>query len=162
MGEGRQTKGPVVEGPKKMERIPSMHDVLFQVARPTETVERAEFYDLSLSIEERGRQRLHLFLERHGWWDNENHRAIIDESLCSHSEAFRTFSEAVERYSRQRLMRAQCGFIHSFMWHPFTGAPTYYLQVGLDPETNGVSAPRHMNRELHSEPTDPAGCATEG
>ena len=120
----------ILEHSGKMQRTPSMQDVLFQVARPSEKTERAEFYDLSVSAEQSDGRVVYVFREKHGWWDSTIQHAVFDQALDLPSEVFPTFHEAVERHSRQKLFHTRCGFIHSFNWHPLTGLPAFYLDVG--------------------------------
>lgn len=108
-----------------------MQDVLFQTDKPNSTPGRVEFYDLCLTQEYCDGQYLNEFQEAHGWWDNETKSVIIDHSEESKCMTFNTFIEALDVYDRQRTLRAESGFKHSFMWNPITGEPALYSPVEI-------------------------------
>ncbi len=67
----------------------------------------------------------------HGWWSNKTGKVVIDQGFVSEPETFESFTEAVERYCALRLNRATTGFLHSFSWHCFNGAPTNYKRIEI-------------------------------
>ena len=115
-----------------------MQNALFRTDKPAATPGYVEFYDLSLTQEQSDGQLLTLFQETHGWWDNETNRAIIDDAAPSGRRVFKTFCEALDTYHEQRTARAANGFKHSFMWHPITGVPAYYMPVDMPGESSIV------------------------
>jgi len=115
-----------------------MQNVLFQTDKPTATPGYVEFYDLTLTQEHRDGQLLSLFQEMHGWWDNETNRVVLDDTAPSPPVAFKTFCEALDTYHRCRMHRANSGFKHSFMWHPISGMPAYYMPVDMPGESSIV------------------------
>lgn len=126
-----------------------MQNVLFKTDKPTSTPGYIEFYDLCLTQERCDGQLLSLVQETHGWWDNEINRAIIDETEPSPCAAFKTFCEALNTYHNRRTARASSGFRHSFMWHPISGMPAYYMPVDV-----ASDAPIEMPVELIDESLD--------
>jgi hypothetical protein len=126
-----------------------MQNVLFKTDKPASAPGYAEFYDLALIQEHCDGQLLSLFQETHGWWDNETNRAVIDDSAPSTRVVFKTFCEALDAYHRCRMARAGSGFKHSFMWHPISGIPAYYMPVDLPDES-----PAEMPIERKEEPFD--------
>lgn len=117
-----------------------MQDVLFQTDKPTSTQGRVEFYDLCLTQEYCDGEYLNEFQETHGWWDNETKSVIIDDSEESKCMIFKTFIEALDVYDRQRTLRAESGFRHSFMWNPITRAPACYSPIEIRRQTRKKNA----------------------
>jgi hypothetical protein len=108
-----------------------MQNALFKTKEPTAMQEKVEFYNISLSLQDIDGQRLSVVQEKHGWWDNETQKASWDEEFVSPPEAFVFFGEAVDRFCTLRIRHARNGFMHSFSWHPVTGAPAGYTRVEL-------------------------------
>lgn len=106
-----------------------MHDVLFKTDAPTCMQELAEYYELCLFQQVVEGRRLSYVRESHGWWDNRAGRAIDDHDATLQSKAFEDYRDAFERYCRQRQLYIDRGFIHSFLWHRVSGAPTYHQQI---------------------------------
>lgn len=124
-----------------------MQNVLFQTDKPTSIQGRVEFYDLCITQERSNGEPLTLVQETHGWWDNDTNRAIIDEGAQSRCAVYKTFVEALEVYHRQRMIRARSGFMHSFVWHPLTGAPVHHSPVEI-PRGSEVETPEESLKEL--------------
>jgi hypothetical protein len=59
--------------------------------------------------------------EKHGYFDNEQKRAVHPLTTLSPEEGFTTVEEAAERYEQQLKHRASGGFVHSFSLDPFEG-----------------------------------------
>ena len=59
--------------------------------------------------------------EKHGYFDNEQKRAVHPVTTFAPEEGFTTFEEAAERYEQQLRHRASEGFVHAFSVDPFEG-----------------------------------------
>jgi hypothetical protein len=90
-----------------------MIETLYKTNNP-EGVPPAEYYELTLDEELVNGKLAYFVQERHGWWDEEQKRAIDNRKTLSPDEGYRTRDEANERYNEQRLARARGGFVHSF------------------------------------------------
>jgi hypothetical protein len=107
-----------------------MQNVLFKTSEPTIAEGMVEFYAVSISLQDIT-GHVSTVQEIHGWWSNKTGKVVIDQGFPSEPEAFESFSEAVERYCVLRIDRAKTGFVHSFSWHCFTGAPTNYKRIEI-------------------------------
>jgi hypothetical protein len=124
-----------------------IQNVLFQTDNPTCALGRVEFYDIVVNQQEIGEQLLHIVQETHGWWDNQQQRAIVDEGAEVRTECFLNFGAALDKFSRWRVLRARSGFMHSFMWHPINKTPAYHMPVELDVESPEQSSASHSDEE---------------
>ena len=59
--------------------------------------------------------------EQHGYFDNQQKRAVPPITTLSPEEGFATFEEAKARYDQQLKRRASDGFKHAFSLDPFEG-----------------------------------------
>jgi hypothetical protein len=107
-----------------------MQNVLFKISEPTAAEGLVEFYAVSISLQDITGQ-VSAVQEIHGWWSNKTGKVVIDQNFTSEPVAFESFSQAVERYCALRINRAKTGFVHSFSWHCFTGAPTNYKRIEI-------------------------------
>lgn len=107
-----------------------MQNVLFKTSEPTTAQEPVEFFAVSISLQDIT-GRVSSVQEVHGWWSNQTGNVTIDQELSSEPEEFESFSEAVEKYCALRISRARTGFVHSFSWHCFTGAPSNYKRIEI-------------------------------
>ena len=107
-----------------------MQNVLFKINEPTTAEGLVEFYAVSISLQD-VTGHVSAVQEIHGWWSNKTGKVVIDQGFASEPEPFESFSEAVERYCALRINRARTGFVHSFSWHCFTGAPTNYKRIEI-------------------------------
>jgi hypothetical protein len=112
-----------------------MQNVLFKTSEPTAAEGLVEFYAVSITLQDI-RGHVSAVQELHGWWNNETSKVTLDLAFSSEPEEFHSFPEAVERYCALRINRARAGFVHSFSWHCFTGAPTNYKLVEI-PDVDG-------------------------
>jgi hypothetical protein len=108
-----------------------MQEVLFQTDTPTSTPGRIEFYDLCLYQIDVDGQRLNLVRESHGWWDNDAARMVLDSAAHAHAEEFESYREALDQYFRRRLAHIRSGFVHSFLWHPISGVPSFHKLLDM-------------------------------
>ena len=107
-----------------------MQNVLFKTSEPTKTDGPVEFYAVSIALQDITGQ-VSAVQEMHGWWDNQTGKVTVDQAFSPDPETFDSFSAAVERYCVLRIRRARSGFVHSFSWHCFTGAPTNYKRIEI-------------------------------
>ena len=107
-----------------------MQNVLFKTSEPATAEGMVEFYAVSLALHDFTGQ-LSVVQEIHGWWNNQTGEITIDDRTESEPETFGSFGEAVDRYCALRINRARTGFVHSFTWHCFTGAPSNYKRVEI-------------------------------
>ena len=107
-----------------------MQNVLFKTSEPTTADGMVEFYSVSISLQDIT-GKVSAVEEVHGWWNNQTGKVTFDEAFLSETETFASFGEAVERYCVLRIKRARAGFVHSFSWHCFTGAPTNYKRITI-------------------------------
>ena len=107
-----------------------MQNVLFKTSEPTAAEGLVEFYAVSISLQDIA-GRISVVEEIHGWWDSQTGKLTFDEDFTSEPEAFESFNDAVEKYCAMRLNRARSGFVHSFSWHSFSGAPTNYRLIEI-------------------------------
>jgi hypothetical protein len=114
-----------------------MQNALFKTDKPTAASGYVEFYDLSLIHEHNDGTLMSVVLEVHGWWDSETNRPIVDDTALSSRLEFKTFCEALDAYHSRRMALAISGFKHSFMWHPLSGMPAYYMPVDLTVDSPG-------------------------
>jgi hypothetical protein len=110
-----------------------MQNALFKISDPTAADGVVEFYAVSISLQDITGQ-VSSVQEMHGWWNNQTGKVTIDEEFSSEPEAFESFGEAVEKYCSLRISRARSGFVHSFSWHCFAGAPTNYKRIEMPGE----------------------------
>ena len=59
--------------------------------------------------------------EKHGYFDDQQKRAVHHTTTFAPSEGFTTREEAEARYKQQLVHRASEGFVHSFCLDPFEG-----------------------------------------
>jgi NADH:ubiquinone oxidoreductase subunit E len=96
-----------------------MLETLYKTRNPEElTPEKAEYYELILDQNQAGNGLMIYFVrEMHGWWSEEDMKAIHHLTTLSPEEGYRSWQEAYERYKQQRASRALSGFVHSFSPH---------------------------------------------
>lgn len=107
-----------------------MQNVLFKTSEPAAVEGSVEFYAVCIALQDDTGQ-VSSVQEIHGWWNNQTGKVTIDESFSADPQTFESFGEAVERYCVLRVKRARAGFVHSFSWHCFTGAPSNYRRIEL-------------------------------
>ncbi len=108
-----------------------MQSVLFKTNEPTAEDEEAEFYAISITLQDFEGIQASVVLETHGWWSNKTGHATFDPNFKSVPEAFVSFGDGVDRYCFLRVSRARAGFIHSFSWPLFVGPPTNYKRIEI-------------------------------
>jgi hypothetical protein len=92
-----------------------MLETLYKTDSPE--AEQSEYYGIMIDY---GPNSTGYFVrEIHGWWDEEQQKAIYNLTTLSPEEGYPTFEEAHERYLTQRRHRAKGGFVHLFRPHFF-------------------------------------------
>jgi hypothetical protein len=101
-----------------------MQETLYKIKNPGEVpAEQAEYYELFIDQKHDATGKAWYFVrELHGWWSEEQKRAINNLETLSPEEGFPNFEGARERYIEQRAFRAKGGFVHSFSVN-FFGKP---------------------------------------
>jgi hypothetical protein len=124
-----------------------MQNLFFTIREPWTAIGLVEFYGVDFSLETIRGRRVTIVQEIHGWWNNDAGTTSYDESFAAPAEAFDSFADAINRYSKICEARASTGFPHSFAWNRYTGKPMSYKPVPLTakrnpdlPEDNSVSA----------------------
>ncbi|MFZ0303513.1 MAG: hypothetical protein WAL75_12540 [Terracidiphilus sp.] len=101
-----------------------MQDVLFNTSDPTRSSEPAEFYELSLEAEDLNGNEIFVLRERHGWWNSVPRGVSIDQD-AEVRIAFQSYSDGLRGYVERMNLHMSRSFIHSFIWHPANGEPSY-------------------------------------
>lgn len=101
-----------------------MQDVLFKTDKPCKTAEPAEYYELSLQTESLNGKEAFTLLERHGWW-NSAERSVVTDQEGMLQTVFHTYRDGLRAYIERLNLHVNRGFMHSFIWHPANGAPSY-------------------------------------
>lgn len=105
-------------------RMMMMLDVLFNTDKPTKSSEPAEFYELSLEEEVLNGKEAFVLRERHGWW-NPAVRSVAIDPDGKLQIAFQCYSEGLRAYLERMNLHVSRRFLHSFIWHPAYGEPSY-------------------------------------
>ena len=101
-----------------------MQDVFFNTDQPTKSSEPAEFYELSLEVEDLNGEETFVVRERHGWWISALRRVAIDPD-GKLQFAFQCYRDALKAYVERMNLHMSRKFVHSFIWHPANGEPSY-------------------------------------
>jgi hypothetical protein len=79
-----------------------------------------EYYHFESEVDPAGKE-LFFVREKHGYFDDQQKRAVHHTTTLSPDEGFTTRAEAEARYNQQLVHRASEGFVHSFCLDPFEG-----------------------------------------
>lgn len=101
-----------------------MQDVLFNTDDPNNSSEPAEFYELSMEADDLNGNEIFVLRERHGWWDSAVRRVEIDQEGKTQI-AFQSYRDGLRAYVERMNQRMSQSFVHSFIWHPANGQPSY-------------------------------------
>jgi hypothetical protein len=101
-----------------------VQDVLFKTATPATNTEPSEFYELSLHAEVVNGTEIFILREKHGWWSAVPSRVSTDENGALQA-SFPSYCAALKFYVDRLRLHMSDGFVHSFLWHPVSGVPSY-------------------------------------
>ncbi len=101
-----------------------MQDVLFNTDKPNKSPEPAEFYELSLETEFLNGKEIFVLRERHGWW-NAAPRCVEFDPDGELKIAFQSYRDGLKAYVERMNLHMSRRFLHSFIWHPANGEPSY-------------------------------------
>jgi len=83
-----------------------------------------EYYQVHLDeseVDPATGKELFFVREKHGYFDNQQKRAVHHTTTFAPDKGFTTREEAEARYEQQLVHRASEGFVHSFCLDPFEG-----------------------------------------
>lgn len=106
-----------------------MQDVLFNTDKPSESPEPAEFYELSLETEFLKGKEIFVLRERHGWWNSALRCVVIDQD-GKLELSFKCYRDGLKGYIERMNLHMNRSFVHSFIWHPAKGEPSYNQKLG--------------------------------
>ena len=89
----------------------------------------AEYYRFRL-VPEKNIPHAYKVEEHHGWFDDQNKKAIHDTKILHPEDTF-TWQGGMKLINQQILYLAKSGFVHQLTFDPF--APRFYEHVELDP-----------------------------
>lgn len=89
-----------------------MIETLYNTGNPDK--EKSERYILVLTPKPASKGRRYSFMEKHGYWDDDQKRLHFDVTSIRTEEQM-TYEDGLEAYNSARRRLAEKGFIHSFI-----------------------------------------------
>jgi hypothetical protein len=110
--------------PRVEDVMTEMQEVLFKTDKPTEEPYPTEFYELSLESDVSEGKETFVFREKHGYWDPALHRIVIKPNSTVRLK-FQVYRDGLKAYVERLNLHISRNFLHSFIWHPANGEPSY-------------------------------------
>jgi hypothetical protein len=91
----------------------------------------AEFYEIFLEARFAAGRTAFFVLEKHGYWDEAQKRAVHLVSTLSPEEGVSTYDDALAIYQRQVQQRVSDGFVHSYSPDFYSDSATRFVYRDL-------------------------------